>query len=137
MHEFSLVQLLIAQAVRAAAPAKPESIRMIHVALGPLTGVEPVLVQQAFESLKASTALNTCELEILEQPLTAVCLECGADFEINNFVFRCANCNCDRIQITQGDELRLVSLQVEEQATTQMLAACSSTTTSNKGTQDE
>jgi hydrogenase nickel incorporation protein HypA/HybF len=112
MHELSLVDALCRQVIAAAAPVPTHDIRLIRVAAGPLSGVEPLLVQQAFETARCSWGLETCELHIDERPLLAVCRQCQAEFEVCNFVFRCAACGSGLVRVTQGDEFRLVSIDI-------------------------
>jgi hydrogenase nickel incorporation protein HypA/HybF len=114
MHEVSLVRSLISQAIDAAKPLLPACIRTVRVSVGPLTGVEPLLVQQAFDAHKRSSGLAECELEIDEQSLAAVCLECELAFEVVNYIFRCPSCTSGSVKITQGDEFRLLSIEVDE-----------------------
>ncbi len=115
MHEVSLVRSLISQAIQAAEPVTPAGIRTIRVIVGPLTGMEPALVQQAFDALKDSASLTDCQLAIDEQRLEAMCLDCEQKFIVNNFVFYCPRCASPRVRITQGDDFRLVSIDVDDE----------------------
>ena len=115
MHEVSLVRSLIAQAIDAVNPVLPAGIRTVRVSVGPLTGVEPLLVKQAFDTLKTSAGLPECGLEIDEQTLEADCLNCASAFEVLNFDFRCPACRSSSVRITQGDEFRLLSIDVDNE----------------------
>lgn len=117
MHEFSLVRGLIAQVLQAAHPCPASSVRVVRVSCGPLAGVEPLLVQSAFEQLKQAVGLGSCELCMEESPLRARCLDCAAEFAVLNFHFHCSHCQSTSIQVIQGDEFCLVSLQVLDQVT--------------------
>ncbi len=127
MHEFSLVRSLISLVIDVAKPVAPAWIRTVHVSLGPLTGVEPVLVQQAFKSSKLSAGLAECGLEIDEQKLEAVCRDCASAFEVVDFVFRCPLCRSGSVRITQGDEFRLLSIEVDESLESWQAASLQST----------
>ncbi|MEZ6133482.1 MAG: hydrogenase maturation nickel metallochaperone HypA [Pirellulaceae bacterium] len=115
MHEISVVRSLLSQVIEAAQPIAAADIRVIRVALGPLTGVEPILVRQAFHNLKNAAGLIACELAIDELNLTAICIDCQSAFEVIDFIFRCPCCGCNSVRITQGDEFRLVSIDVNEE----------------------
>ncbi len=114
MHELSLVKALCAQALVAAAPVAAEQIRQIRVAIGPLSGVDPMLVQSAVEQVRIDYGLAQCELQIEQVGLHALCRDCQVSFTIENFVFRCAACGSSKVQVTQGDEFQLLSVTVEE-----------------------
>ncbi len=112
MHEFSVVRSLISQVLQAAEPSPASSICTVRVCCGPLSGVEPLLVRVAFDQLKADVGLNNCELRIEEQPLLARCHNCDAEFEVVGFCFHCSQCQSTSIQVVQGDQFRLDSLEV-------------------------
>ncbi len=112
MHEFSVVRALISQIVEAAAPSPASSICSVRVSCGPLTGVEPLLVRAAFEQLKSLSGLGNCLLQIEEESLLARCHSCEAEFEVLDFHFYCSFCQSTSIQVTQGDQFRLVNLEV-------------------------
>ena len=114
MHEVSIVRALLSQAVEAAAPTPSTHIREIHITLGPLSGVESLLVQRAFSDLKMPAGMLDCKLVITEQELLAFCEHCECQFEVVNYVFRCPQCKSGRVAITQGDQLLLTKLEIEE-----------------------
>lgn len=114
MHELSLVKALCAQIIVAAAPVAAEQIRQVKVAIGPLSGVDPVLVQSAVEQVRTEFGLVQCELQIEQVDLQALCRECQVSFTVENFVFRCTACGSSKVQVTRGDEFQLMSVTVEE-----------------------
>jgi hydrogenase nickel incorporation protein HypA/HybF len=114
MHEVSLVRSLLAQVLEAAKPLPPPLIRRVVVSTGPLSGVEPLLVAQAFQDKRTEFGLKSCELEIEESHLEGRCLDCNHDFEIVDFVFFCPKCNSTSIRVTHGDGFFLLRLEVEE-----------------------
>jgi len=113
MHEISLVRSLISQALTAVESLPSSCIRTVRVLAGPLCGVEPILVALAFDALKSESGLDQCRLTIDQQELMAVCRECSTPFEVHNFVFRCPVCLSGSVRITQGEDFRLISLEVE------------------------
>ncbi len=56
MHEVSLVCSLLAQVIEVAKPLTTDSIHRVVVSIGPLSGVEPLLVAQAFQDKEMSSA---------------------------------------------------------------------------------
>lgn len=123
MHEYSLVRALLSH-VRAAvvfseAPpvANRRLVLSVTVSCGPLSGVEPLLVQQAFEVLKQDASNTVCDftraqLAIEEKKLTAECTQCSKEFEVQDFVFRCPICESSSIRVTGGEEFRLLQVEI-------------------------
>jgi hydrogenase nickel incorporation protein HypA/HybF len=113
MHETSFVEALLEQVERVCADEGASSVEEVHVQLGPLSGVESVLVVAAFEWLKQGTSAADAQLVIENVPLEAVCSQCGATSEIHDFRFCCADCGHDDVQVVRGDEFQLVSVLVD------------------------
>lgn len=115
MHEMSLVRSLLRQVNEIAAQEQAVGeVVKVHVSIGPLSGVEPLLVRSAYEQLAAPAGLGQAELTIEECPLLAVCRDCGASIQIENFDFRCPACDSAAIQVTSGDAFRLLSLTLRD-----------------------
>lgn len=109
MHEQSLVRGLLSQVDDLRREHRAGRVTEIRVELGPLSGVEPLILQSAFKSLVAKTAHKGATLMIDTVALLGRCRQCEQDFEIANFVFRCPSCN-GNVDIIQGDQLFITGL---------------------------
>jgi len=119
MHERSLVQALIRQVEEVvreerSSDTKQPRITEVCVAIGPLSGVEPVLVQNAFQQLKTGSRLAEACLKMDETPLQASCRDCGALCTIESFQFVCSVCRSRSLQVVSGDEFKLLAVTVDE-----------------------
>ena len=114
MHEYSLVRRLISHVLEAIELSPPCNVQEVVVSAGPLSGVEPLLVVQAFDQLKSDAGLSGCRLLIEATDLMADCESCRCSFAVQDFVFRCATCNSSSITVTAGDEFRLLRVKVLE-----------------------
>jgi hydrogenase nickel insertion protein HypA len=114
MHEASMVRSLLTQVVEAGKPRPASSIRKVVISIGPLSGVESLLVSQSYQDQRADFGLDFCELEIEDASLEGQCLECLREFEIKDFVFICPSCNSASVQVTTGDGVFLLRLEVDE-----------------------
>jgi hydrogenase nickel incorporation protein HypA/HybF len=112
MHEQSLVRSLLRQAESIRRQHDAEYITEVRVAVGPMSGVEPLLLASAFELLTAETNLAGARLVIDEVALLARCESCRCEFEVNDFVFRCRQCG-GNVTVIRGDELQLVSVSLQ------------------------
>ena len=107
MHEQSLVRALLEQASDVCRQHGATAVTEIRVEVGPLSGVEPLLLTSAFEQLAPVSAA----LVIDQVALSARCLVCHHEFEISDFVFRCPTCD-GNVKIIRGDNIQLVSVSL-------------------------
>jgi len=116
VHELSICQALLSQVTEIAAAHGASSVERIIIELGPLSGVEPALLAQAFTIARAASCAAHAELSIEMTQLTVSCIGCGALSQpaLNRLV--CSVCGGYRTRIVAGDELRLrrVELRVPE-----------------------
>lgn len=116
MHEASLVRSLIKQIERLCEQHDAHVATEVVVEIGPLSGVETLLVREAFTALRPGTCVENARLTIEEIPLTAVCRECRREFEIVDYRFACRNCGSKQVRIIRGDEFRLLNVTLETDA---------------------
>ena len=113
MHEASLVRSLLKQVEQLRAEHGGTSVKQIEVEIGPLSGVEPILVREAFEVLIHDTQFSATELLVNEVPLMACCETCHAEFELRSFHFLCPACGARTVRVTHGDEFRLLNVTLK------------------------
>jgi hydrogenase nickel incorporation protein HypA/HybF len=118
VHEYSLIQALLAQVERLADAQGAGEVEEVRVKAGPLSGVEPVLLATAFQLLAPSTSVGSARLVIEEVPLMARCADCRREFEVLHFQFRCPVCESRTIEVTAGDAFMLESITFQQGATT-------------------
>ena len=107
MHELAICQALIAQVADVAREQKAASVTDIYVRVGPLSGVESPLMQNAFPIAAAGTVANDANLHLEAAPIRVRCEECSeeSDARMNRLV--CAACGDWRTTLISGDELIL------------------------------
>lgn len=111
MHERSLVKALIAQVASLAGAQQASRAIEVRVRIGPLSGVEPLLLSGAFADLATAALFNGARLAVIEVPLRAHCRVCNADFNVDNFHFRCEVCNSPDTETIDGDAVILESVE--------------------------
>ncbi len=119
MHEASLVRSLLTQVEQLRAVHGGGTVTQIEVEIGPLSGVEALLVRDAFSWLAAESNLHNAELVIHETELQAVCNECGNAFTLPSFRFECPHCESRHVRVTHGDQFRLLNVTMEICETTE------------------
>jgi hydrogenase nickel incorporation protein HypA/HybF len=113
MHELSVCQAMLAQVEAIAAREKARSVASILIRIGPLSGVVPELLQQAFTIARAGTLAAEAELVTELQPIRIRCLECDAESEASPNRLLCGACGGYRTQVISGDELLLASVELD------------------------
>ena len=123
MHEASLVRSLLRQVSDLLIAHNGQAVETIRVEMGPLSGVEGPLVEIAFQQLVNDTLCRGASLIIEEVPLSAVCRDCGVEITIERFRFRCTACDSPRVQVTGGDEFRLMDVDIQTKEKTRLTQA--------------
>ena len=116
MHELSICQGLMRQVQRIAADNNAAAVDRILLRVGGLSGVEPLLLERAFEIAREGTVAAGAVLEIEEGPVVVKCRECGASSAVPSNRLVCQYCGEWRVTVTEGEELLLLSLDIEKVA---------------------
>ncbi|NOR36580.1 MAG: hydrogenase nickel incorporation protein HypA [Woeseiaceae bacterium] len=107
MHELAVCQALIGQVTDVAQDNKASTVSDIYVSVGPLSGVEAPLLQNAFPIAAAGTVANAATLHLDATPIRVHCEECGAESEVKMNRLVCKECGDWRTTLISGDELLL------------------------------
>jgi hydrogenase nickel incorporation protein HypA/HybF len=113
MHELAICQALLEQ-VEAVARERAGRVTRVRLAVGPLSGVEPRLLESAYTLACAGTAAEGSELEIDEAPVRVRCRECGAESEASANRLLCGECGGWQTNLASGDELLLLKVELSD-----------------------
>jgi len=114
MHELAICQSLMDQVESIAAERKAQSVTSIVVAMGPLSGVEAQLLKNAYPIASAGTVAENAELVIEYLPVRVQCTQCGSESEASPNKLICKQCGDWRTTLVSGDELMLMSVELEK-----------------------
>ncbi len=114
MHELSICQALMHQVQNIAQEREAEYVTEIVIGMGPLSGVEAQLLKNAFPIASVGTVAETAKLIINDLPLRVKCGQCGAESEVTPNKLLCKNCGNWRTTLISGDELMLMSVELEK-----------------------
>lgn len=113
MHEESLMRSLLRQVEELAETNEAVGVEEIEVEVGPLSGVESLLLSSAFDRLKESIPLCAAAVLIIKHvDLTMKCRDCGCEFVLPSFKFVCSQCGSISLKTLRGDALRLLNVQI-------------------------
>jgi hydrogenase nickel incorporation protein HypA/HybF len=112
MHELAICQALMDQVDQIALEQQAKGVAKIILQIGPLSGVEPHLLEQAFPLASAGTLAEFSELEIKPQAIEVECSTCGqrTPAKVNRLV--CGACGDWKTRLISGDEMLLESVEL-------------------------
>jgi hydrogenase nickel incorporation protein HypA/HybF len=113
MHELSVAQSVVDLACEHAARAQAERVVTIRLSLGLLSGVVKESLEFCFPVACEGTAAQGAHLEIDLNPAVARCPQCERRIELEDFVLVCPHCGFMPVQILEGGDLKVLSLDVE------------------------
>ena len=115
MHELAICQALMEQVERIAQEERADQVLSIHLAIGPLSGVESRLLEQAFSVARAGSIAASAELVIESMPVQVSCSQCGQLSDVLPSRLVCGHCGDWRTRLVSGDELELRNIELVRQ----------------------
>jgi hydrogenase nickel incorporation protein HypA/HybF len=113
MHELSIMQSALQQALTEARRAGAARVHEIRLRVGALSGVVPEALQFAFEALSEGTPAQDAHLTIEPVPARFWCNTCGSEFQSAGLIPECPSCNTPSRELLAGRELELASMEVD------------------------
>ncbi len=113
MHEMSVATHLLNLCIENAEMNSAKSISKIIIKIGKLSGVEPHFLTSAFDVIKTDTVAANAELEYIHQDVVARCDKCSKDYQIEDYYIACPQCGSVDVEIIDGEELILMSLELD------------------------
>ena len=95
-----------------------QSVTSIVVGMGPLSGVEEQLLKNAYPVASAGTIAEHAELIVENLPIKVRCNQCGSESEATPNKLTCRRCGDWKTTLISGDELILMSVELEKTRTT-------------------
>jgi hydrogenase nickel incorporation protein HypA/HybF len=123
VHELSICQALLAQVAKIATDRDSSEVVHIIVEIGPLAGVEPMLLERAFAFAREGSCAANAVLSIETTAVIINCLSCGAQSRTAPNRLLCSLCGGYRTRIVAGDELRLRRVELRAPPVRSMSAA--------------
>lgn len=111
MHELSLAEAIVDIAEQHAAGRR---VTRVDVRVGTLRQVVPSALTFAFELVAQDTVAEGAELVLEQVAARGDCRRCGRRSELPSFPLRCAACGGLDIEIVDGEELCVESLDVTD-----------------------
>lgn len=113
MHEVGITRSIVEIAERTAREQGADRVLSVTVAIGELSGVVPEAVEFCFEACTRETLLEGTRLIIDRIPGRGRCRECGVEAPLDPYTFACSACGGYDLERLQGDELKIIELEVD------------------------
>lgn len=113
MHELSIAQNIIEIVTNTFAKSNAQQINEIELEIGEFSGVELDALEFALETSLESTQFKNAEFFITTRQGRGNCNNCKSEFEMKTLYDTCPDCNSFDIDIVQGQELRVKSINVD------------------------
>ena len=105
MHEASLAQQVAASVAQAVDAARHADVAAIHCRIGALSGVQPLLLEGAWEVVAPLTAFPQARLVCEPVAVRVHCAACDRDFAPAGGRYACPDCGPASAQVVAGLEL--------------------------------
>jgi len=116
MHELAICQALIEQVERVARDHEARRVIAIVVSVGPLSGVEPKLLEHAYPLAAAGTVAESAALVVETVPVRVRCRSCHAETGALPNRLVCGACSDWQVDVTSGEEMVLQRVEIETAA---------------------
>ena len=113
MHEYSIVQSLLESCEEHARQNEAKEVTKVVVKIGVLSGVEPDLLQTAFDTFKEHTVCHNADFIMNIQKIMIECHNCNTQSELEKNEFSCPKCQSTDIKVLDGEDMYLMSLEME------------------------
>ena len=112
MHELSLCRSLL-DIINEHAAGKPfKCVKKVTLEVGQLAAVDESALRFGFEIVTKGTLAEGAVLDIITVDGLAICNACHQCVKLENYYDACQNCGQFSLTVTQGEELRIQSMEV-------------------------
>jgi hydrogenase nickel incorporation protein HypA/HybF len=112
MHEMSLMEALVNLAEEEARKAEAKRISVVRLAVGELSQVDPEALRFCFDAVARGSMCEGAQFDLITVPGAGWCLDCGKEVAVSQRFGPCPDCQGFRVQMTRGDDFRLLELEV-------------------------
>lgn len=113
MHELSVCLSLMQQIESIAVERDARKVVKITLSIGPLSGVEPALLRNAYPLAAAGTIAADAELVMETPDIKVRCSQCDSETTVMPNKLLCGSCGDFRTRIISGDELVLMRVELD------------------------
>lgn len=113
MHEMSLAESVREIVDEAARANGARRVTRVRLEIGKLAQVEIEAMRFAFDIVKRGSLAQGAQLDIVEPDGTAWCMPCAAPVAIAQRGDACPQCGSYQLQVTGGDRMRVMDIEID------------------------
>jgi hydrogenase nickel incorporation protein HypA/HybF len=113
MHELPFVESILKITLRHAEQAGAQRVIALNLVVGQMASIVDDSVQFYWDMLSKDTIAEGAELRFNRIPAVYRCWDCGNEYQLDGEHLECPRCGSVRVQLIQGDEFRLESIDIE------------------------
>ncbi|MBW1896221.1 MAG: hydrogenase maturation nickel metallochaperone HypA [Deltaproteobacteria bacterium] len=113
MHELAVAESLLKIVVEEGKKHGLSRVTQVRLRIGELSTVVPDALTFSFDVISQGTLAEGAKLIAEMTPVIAHCNTCDLDFEVEDFVFLCPQCQTMVLALVSGKELEVVDLEGE------------------------
>ncbi len=113
MHEYGIVQSLIESCEENARANDATKVTKVTIKVGVMSGVEPQLLSEAFNTFKEDTICDGCEFVMNIQKVKVRCNSCEKENELEKNEYICPSCESTELSVIDGEDMFLMQLEME------------------------
>ncbi|MBI4790303.1 MAG: hydrogenase maturation nickel metallochaperone HypA [Chloroflexi bacterium] len=112
MHELGIAQQMLKIALDHAGANKTEQITAFNIEMSDMADENPESLTLCLENLARNTIAQDARVNIARVPARMSCLDCGNEYDSATSPGACPHCHSTLIRPLEGDEFRLISIDV-------------------------
>ncbi len=113
MHELPFVENILQITLEHAEKAGAQRVLALNLVIGQMSSIVDDSVQFYWDLLSRGTIAEGAELRFQRVPAVYRCWDCGNTYTLDGEHLACPQCGSVRVQLVQGDEFRLESIEIE------------------------
>ncbi|OBC09003.1 hydrogenase expression protein HupH [Mycobacterium sp. 852013-50091_SCH5140682] len=111
MHELSICNSMLAIVRK---HAQGRDVLTVHVQIGAMRQIVPDTLVYCWSLVTERSDLEGTELQVERVPAKIRCTNCGFEQVLDEFVMACASCSGHAVDLVEGNEFLITSLDLAE-----------------------
>jgi hydrogenase nickel incorporation protein HypA/HybF len=113
MHEIRIAKDLSEIVLEVASREKLSRVTKVNITFGQMIQIVPDIFDFAFRETVRDTIATDAAVDIEILQVRMKCKDCKEEFNIDNYAFSCSRCGSSDLDIIQGKELFIKSIEGE------------------------
>lgn len=116
MHELSVCLALLDNVLSIAEERDARRVTRIELTVGPLSGIEIDLLENAWPIASAGTLADGADFVVEPVPVVVLCSRCGKESSVQSNRLVCGHCGAYQTRVVTGEEMILQRVELETSA---------------------